>query len=115
MPIKTRSKRLVLLGGEPAIQLSLLALLHDHPSLQAEIWTLRQMNGNAATPDLFLVTTGQVSLVQELRARYPTARIVARVPSEKEEFWANTGADVLVDRLANFEVILRSLERCLEA
>jgi hypothetical protein len=112
LPETKSKKRLVLLGEELVFQGLLARLLGSHIGHEVEFWRLSDLSIAQETPDLFMIHTDRAELLQEVRRRFPGAQIIARVPGDRDELWSLDYADVVIDHLADFSIILQAIESC---
>ena len=112
LPESKSVKRLVLIGEELVFQGLLARLLASHVGHTVEFWHLSDLSLAMDAPDIFMVHTDRVELLQEIRRKFPKAQIIARVPGEQEALWTLEYADVVIDHLAEFSIILEAIRSC---
>lgn len=114
LPEPKSVKRLVLIGEELVFQGLLARLLASHVGHQVDFWRLSDLSLAMEAPDIFMVHTDRAELLQEIRRKFPHAQIIARVPGELQALWTLEYADIVIDHLADFSIILEAIRSCEE-
>lgn len=99
---------MVVIGNDPMVSTAMAKLLQTTLSMPVRPLTLRQLD-EAGDASVILAECKDEKLLQELRTHFPKARILARIPADHPSLWHTRYADAVIDRLAPYEMIVRSL------